>query len=107
MQQFQGQTAVEVAAVDYNSHNQYLGESVEIVAATDPTQFDSHQMLEDSYHKVAEVSQDKLQAAYNRNQAAVGVAHQVGPSLPEDEEGDSPAEHSHLTLGFWYDSAKI
>jgi hypothetical protein len=77
---------------------------------TDPTpQSDSHQMLEDSYHKVAEVHhtvvvpQDKLQAAYIHNQAA-GV---VGPSLTEDEEGDNPAANSHLTFDFCHDSAKI
>jgi len=79
---------------------------------TDPTQSDSHQMLGDNYHKVAEVHrtvavpQDKPQAAYNHSLAA-GVAQKVGPSLTEDEEDDSPAENSHQTLDSWHDSAKI
>ena len=110
-----GSTAAvaEVAAAGYNSHTQYQGELYEIAGfETDPIQSDSHQMLEDSYRKVAEVHhtvvvpQDRLQAAYNHNLAA-GVVHQVGPSSTEDEEGDNPAENSHLTLDFWHGSAKI
>jgi hypothetical protein len=72
----------------------------------DPTQSDNPQMLEGSYHKVAEerhivgVPQDRLQAACNHNQAVASVPPHADPNLTEDEEGDSPAENSHLTLGF-------
>ena len=78
---------------------------------TDPTLSDNLQMLEGSCHKVAGhtvvAHQDKVQAAYNHNQAVVLLVHQAHPSLPEDEEVGSPAENSHLTLDFWHDSAKI
>jgi hypothetical protein len=106
------QVVVGVAAVGYSSHIQCQGESAEVAGLkTDPTLSGNLQMLEDSYHKVVAghtvgAHQCKLQAACNHNQAAVLLAHQV-PSWTEDEEGDSPAEDSHLTLGFWHDSAKI
>jgi hypothetical protein len=108
---FQGQVVVAVAAVGYNSHSQCQGESAEAVGLKiDPTQSGNLQMLEDSCYKVAGhtvgAHQGKLQAACIHNQAAVLLAHQV-PSYPEDEEGDSLAEDSHLTLDFWHDSAKI
>ena len=113
VQQFQWQiVAVGLASVGYISHNQrQRGTAVIAGLKTDPTLSDNHQMLECRCHKfdghTVFDNKDKSQAACNHSQAVVLLVHQAHPSLPEDEEGGSPAENSHLTLDFWHDSAKI